>query len=102
MSFQDSLIASKILADAGMDSIEVSGGGHADLVKSKADESYFRDYAMELSQKISADIILTGGNRSLSVMQEIAENSRVRYFGFSRPLVSDPEFISKLCPSDDR
>jgi 2,4-dienoyl-CoA reductase-like NADH-dependent reductase (Old Yellow Enzyme family) len=96
LTYEDSLFVSKRLAEAGIDAIEVSGGGHGQVPTSKASESYFRRYAMELAQQVEAAIILTGGNRSLDVMQEIAENSRVQFFGFSRPLMQNPRYVQDL------
>lgn len=79
-----------------MDAIEVSGGAYAQNPTSPETESYFRKYAMELAAQVSIPVILTGGNRSLRVMQQIADNSNVQYFGFSRPLMRDTAFVKTL------
>lgn len=96
LTYADSLRVSQMLSAAGIDAIEVSGGDYFHNSRTKETESYFRDYAMELSGLVSTPVILTGGNRTLKVMQQIADSSRVRYFGFSRPLMQDPSFIRLL------
>lgn len=96
LTFHESLQVSKKLADMGIDAIEVSGGNCERKTTSPETESYFRDYAIKLSEMVPTPIILTGGNRSIAVIQQIADNSNVRYFGFSRPLLRDPNYIQKL------
>ena len=96
LTYADSLKVSQMLARSGIDAIEVSGGNYFHNSQSKETESYFRDYAMELSGLVSTPVILTGGNRTLKVMQQIADTSGVRYFGFCRPLMQDPNYIRLL------
>ncbi len=102
LTYEDSLFVSRRLAGVGIDAIEVSGGGHGQVPTSKETESYFRRYAMELSQQVETAIILTGGNRSLDVMQQIADTSRVAYFGFSRPLMQNPRYVQDLMATAEK
>lgn len=92
----DSLIASQMLAATGINAIEVSGGNMFQVPKSEDSEAYFKSYAIELASRVNIPVILTGGNRSLSVMQKIADSTKVTFFGFSRPLFKNPRFINDL------
>lgn len=102
LTYTESLEFSKMLADAGIDAIEVSGSDFFQNPSSKEAESYFINYAMELSELVSTPIILTGGNRGLEFMEKISDNSHVQYFGFSRPLLSDSNFVKKLEEANKR
>lgn len=94
LSTEESFTVPKMLSDAGIDAIEISGG---EWRKHKVNErNYYKDAAIELSKRIPTPIILTGGNRELNAMQEIAQNSNVKFFGFARPLMIDPNYINKL------
>lgn len=92
---EDSLEAAKIFAREGMDGIEVSGGKLFQMPDSPETESYFKDYGIRLAREVHIPILLTGGNRSLPVMEEILKEG-VSMFGFSRPLLEDPDYIGKL------
>jgi len=92
----DSLVASQLLLKNGVDVIEVSGGNLMQDASTPETQSYFRNYAAELRKLTGAPVILTGGNRSLSVMQQIAEESDVQFFGFGRPICQDPSYVMTL------
>lgn len=92
---EDALKAGKILGEI-VDVIEVSGGNLFQVPKTPEEESYFKDFAMALSRETRGAVALTGGNRSLEVMEEIKKKSKVALFGFSRPLLEDPGYIGKL------
>ena len=49
-----------------------------------------------LAELIDKPVILTGGLRELAQLEEISRSSKVNLFGFSRPLITDPGFISTL------
>ena len=93
---EDSLYISKMLAEAGIDAIEVSGGGWKNHPAASDAVPYYADYAAELAKMVQTPVILTGGNRKLEDMQKIADTSGVKYFGFCRPLMADTEFVKKL------
>lgn len=79
-----------------VDIIEISGGKPQHPIYTSKDESYYQSFAKQLAKLIDIPIILTGGNRSLSVMEEIASTSSVQFFGFCRPLLKDVAYVSHL------
>lgn len=109
LTSEESIIVSKILEEAGIDGIEVSGGNDSSpnviknnlgairtkVVFSKDRESYFRDHAARLAQVVSIPVILTGGNRHIEVMDEILGDTNIAYFGLGRPMISEPDLINK-------
>jgi 2,4-dienoyl-CoA reductase-like NADH-dependent reductase (Old Yellow Enzyme family) len=106
------MYVAKKLEDLGIDAIEVSGGnGAIKKVRenglgagrgniSKQNESYFKEYATELSNRINIPVILVGGNRHLDVMQDLLNNSDIQYFSLARPLICEPDLINKWVTGD--
>ncbi|MBQ6774552.1 MAG: NADH:flavin oxidoreductase [Synergistaceae bacterium] len=93
----ESLEICKILADSGIDSIEVSGNGTSvSGVKAHINEAYFLDFAAELANIISVPVILVGGLRSLETMQKILDSTKIELLSLSRPLLREPDLPGKL------
>ncbi|HJO95341.1 MAG TPA: NADH:flavin oxidoreductase [Victivallales bacterium] len=91
------------LAELGVCMVELSGGNKENKdeswyrvkITNKNDESYFRNEAKKIAEKIDIPVILVGGNRSIDVMNQIAEESKVKFFSLSRPLLREPDLINK-------
>ncbi len=94
------------LAGKGIDAIDISGGPVFRAPKPDKDpsgfaedfigkESYFAGYAKEIADSIDAPVILVGGNRSVDVMEEILNSSRIEYMALGRPLLSEPDLVKK-------
>ncbi|WP_297633733.1 NADH:flavin oxidoreductase [uncultured Clostridium sp.] len=106
---EDSMYVAETLSKMGIDAVEVTGGNESikyvaennlgaartKVVMSKDKESYFKNYAIELSKRIDASVILIGGNRHLDVLSDIYENSNIKAFTLSRPLTCQPDLINK-------
>lgn len=114
LTSEESIVVSKMLEEAGIDAIEVTGGNDSSLYVvennldaarkkiafSKDKESYFKDHATKLTQVISIPVILTGGNRNVDVMGEILNSTNIEYFGLCRTLISEPNLINKWAEGD--
>jgi len=105
-TFEECKALSQGLASRGIDAVEISGGPVFRSPKPEKDpsnlpaesigkESYFYEYAKEIAEIVDVPVILVGGNRSTTVMNDILQNSRIGYFSISRPLLSEPDLISK-------
>lgn len=82
------------LAASGIDAIEISGN---QWTRYKANERlYYKTAAISLSELVDTPVILTGGIRTLSDMEQVYETSKVNLFGFSRPLLKNPAFLQTL------
>jgi len=109
LTSDESLEIAQILAKEGLDAVEVSGGNNSTksvatnnlgairtkVAISRENESYFKDYAIMLSEKVDIPVILTGGNRHYDVMDKLLQTSKISYFGLARPLISEPDLINK-------
>ena len=86
-----------MLADAGIDSIEVSGNGTSvGGIKAGVNEGYFGNFAAKLAQEVKIPIICVGGWRSRHVIEDFLNKTRVELISLSRPLVREPDFPKKL------
>lgn len=93
----ESLEICKLLADNGIDSIEVSGNGTSvEGIKPHVNEAYFLSFAAELADKISVPVILVGGLRSIETMQNILDNTNIQLLSLSRPLLREPDLPDKF------
>ena len=74
----------------GVNAIDISGTNPIRTGLDSADkQSYFLPYAERVALKIP--VILTGGNRSIESLEQIAKKGKVQFFGFARPLVREPD-----------
>lgn len=88
----DSLEICAILADNGIDSIEVSGNGTSRQgIRTPEDEAYFGLFAMRLAEAVAVPVILVGGLRSRNVMEVLLRNSKIELLSLSRPLIRQPD-----------
>lgn len=94
LTLDDFLIMGKELADAGIDAIEISGG---DWGSRKPDEhAYYKEAAIKLGEMTDTPIILTGGIRNIEVISKLADESKIKFFGLSRPLMRFPDFVNRM------
>lgn len=99
---EESLEVIQLLAEAGMDLIEVSGGTYEraammgrKLKKSTQQrEAYFADFIVKARQVTKAPLLLTGGFRSLDVMAAALRNDELDFIGIARPFAVKP-FLAK-------
>lgn len=86
---EDYLYLAKNLSDRGIDGIEVSGMWAAHKPK---DRMYYREAATKIAEAVSCKVIQTGGNREFEAMSEVLNGTKVEYFGFARPFISQPDW----------
>lgn len=103
---KESIAICKLLVDAGVDAIEVSGmNATVDKIRPGEMEGYFATFAKELKKDISVPIILTGGHRSIEHMELLLADDACDMFSIARPLIREPGLIYRwktgdLKPSD--
>ncbi|MBR0262001.1 MAG: NADH:flavin oxidoreductase [Selenomonadaceae bacterium] len=94
---EESLKICKLLVDAGIDSIEVSGNGTSVRgIKAGVNEGYFADFATRLAEEVNVPIILVGGLRSRQTMERILNRTKIELLSLSRPLVREPDLPKKF------
>lgn len=94
---EESLAMCKLLCDAGIDSIEVSGNGTSVAgIRPHKNEAYFAPFASRLAEEVDTPIILVGGMRSLDTMEEALNNTKIELISLSRPLLREPDLPNKM------
>ena len=99
----------KELEKAGACAIEVSGGifEAGDImsqphINSKDREAYFRRYSRAIKDEVNIPIILVGGIRSLTIMNEILHKGYADMISMSRPFIKEPDLVKKLKYHDQK
>ena len=101
LTVQDFLVSCKLMVDAGIDAIEVSGNGTTHTgIKAGRNEGYFRAAAMSLAALVDVPIVLVGGLRSIEKINQILEETQIQYVSLSRPLVREPNLIQRWLDGD--
>lgn len=111
-SEDDSATVAGWLQEAGVDLIEVSGGNYEQprmidfnrkdpLAAGKREstirrEAYFLDFVPKLRAKVTIPVMVTGGFRTVSAMENAIANDGVDMIGLGRPLVIDPDGARKI------
>jgi 2,4-dienoyl-CoA reductase-like NADH-dependent reductase (Old Yellow Enzyme family) len=118
LGLEESLQVGRMLANAGLDAIELSGGlltggklsPSRSGIKSEEQEAYFREDAQSFKNEINIPLILVGGIRSLEVAERLVEDGVADYLSMSRPFIREPALINRwkagdrqraLCKSDN-
>ena len=89
-----------MMEEMGLDGIEISGGVGASSVrkgiKNASKEAYFRPYIQLARQKTNLPLIIVGGMRSKTVMEEVLSSGDADFVAICRPLINDPNFPNLL------
>lgn len=110
LSLEDSIQAVKLLAQAGFNAVELSGGlltgGKLSPtrlgINSEDKEAYFKDDAWAFKKAIDIPLILVGGIRSIEVAEKLVESSVADYLSMSRPFIREPNLIKRWQSGDRR
>jgi 2,4-dienoyl-CoA reductase-like NADH-dependent reductase (Old Yellow Enzyme family) len=108
LTLEDSLQAASLLAENGIDAIELSGGiltggklSPSRLgIKTEEKEAYFQQDAAAFKKQIHVPLILVGGNRSFQVAERLVEDGVADYLSMSRPLIREPGLINRWKSGD--
>lgn len=110
LTLEDSLRVGRMLADAGLDAIELSGGlltgGKLSPSRPKIDtedkEAYFQEEARSFKEHIDIPLILVGGTRSFEVAERLVYDKVTDYISMSRPFIREPDLINRWKAGDHR
>jgi len=105
LSSEKMIEATKLFVEAGVDSVEMSGGtGLSELEqqpvrtidpKTEKDEVYYRSAAIKFREQVAIPLMLVGGIRSFSVAEKLVQDGITDYIAMSRPLISEPDLIKR-------
>ena len=94
---EESLDMCKLLCPAGLDSIEVSGNGTSVAgIRPHKNEGYFVPFAAKLAEEVNTPVIIVGGMRSLDVMEDVLNKTKIELISLSRPLIREPDLPNKM------
>lgn len=107
LTVDESLQVARMLADQGLDAIELSGGLLTNKklspirtgIKTEEDEAYFSPEARRFKD-INIPLILVGGIRSFSVAERLVKDEVADYISMSRPLIREPDLINRWKSGD--
>lgn len=103
LSPADSLAICRACAEAGIDSIEVSGAGTSvSGIRAGVNEAYFKDFALVLAEETDVPVILVGGHRSPENMEKVLNEGKIECLSLSRPLVREPDLPDRWRNGDTR
>ncbi len=108
LTLEDSIIAAGLLADAGLDAIELSGGllfsrklsPSRPRIDSEEKEAYFREELRAFKKQTRIPLILVGGNRSFDVAERLVAEGSADYISMSRPFICEPDLIARWQAGD--
>lgn len=101
----ESVQVALMLQDEGVDFIEVSGGNFEEPKayeytskngSTQVREAYFLDYAFAIKAALNIPLMVTGGFRSASVMNDAIVSGKTDLIGMGRPFIIEPGFATKL------
>lgn len=105
---EDSLQAASLLAEAGIDAIELSGGlmtsgklsPNRQGINSEGKEAYFKEEGRVFKRQIGIPFILVGGIRSFEVAERLLKDEVADYISMSRPFIREPGLINRWQAGD--
>lgn len=101
---EESLEVVEILSAEGMDLIEISGGTYEQSVMILGNkkqstierEAYFIDYIEKARKVTKVPLMLTGGFRTVTVMEEALAGGELDIIGIARPFAIQPDFPNEI------
>jgi 2,4-dienoyl-CoA reductase-like NADH-dependent reductase (Old Yellow Enzyme family) len=119
LELPEALEVGALLASAGIDAIELSGGTGASGklrpirtgIQREEQEAYFESAAKEFRKRVDVPLLLVGGIRSFSVAERIVSQNIADCISMSRPFIREPDLVNRwksgdrsraTCLSDNR
>lgn len=103
LEFNEGKKAARLLANLGFDSLEISQGlrgaryegtEYRSHINSLGKEAYYRNCCRVIKGQVDIPVMMVGGLRTLSLMQEIIQNEEADLISLCRPLICEPTLIN--------
>jgi len=101
----DMLRVAALLAEAGVDAVEMSGGTVINPQETHCarkvhptrpeEEVYYREAATAFKAAVTLPLILVGGIRSLAMAEQLIADGTADLIAFGRPLIAEPGLIRR-------
>ncbi len=110
LTLEDSLLATGLLVQEGVDAVELSGGMLTERklspvrpwIDSVEKEAYFQEEAREFRKVLDVPLILLGGIRSFEVAEKLVNEGTADFISMSRPFIREPGLINRWKSGDLR
>jgi 2,4-dienoyl-CoA reductase-like NADH-dependent reductase (Old Yellow Enzyme family) len=105
MSFKEGIETCRQMVEAGIDSIEISGGvGNAPLSikENEIDKTPFRERTAEVKKAVSVPIAVVHGIRSLNMAEDIVASGDADMVSMCRPFIREPQLVLRWEQGDTR
>jgi 2,4-dienoyl-CoA reductase-like NADH-dependent reductase (Old Yellow Enzyme family) len=105
ISLQEGIMMAEMMADMGIDGIEVSRGISEDggtevfgdgVPGGVPEQAYNRAAAKEIKRRVDVPVFVVGGITDPVVMEDIVGKGDADYISMSRALIADPEFPNQI------
>jgi 2,4-dienoyl-CoA reductase-like NADH-dependent reductase (Old Yellow Enzyme family) len=105
----DALKVGKMLAEAGLDALEISGGvltggrmSPSRMVKNEEQEAYFKNEARAFRKELDIPLILVGGMRSFETAEKLLDDGTADFISMCRPFIREPDIVNRWKSGDRR
>lgn len=88
-TLQDSIKAAKLLEEAGIDLLDISGGLCGYMRPDCKEEGYFNEITEAIQEVIDIPVILTGGIIEARTAEMLLQNKKADFIGVGRALLKD-------------
>ncbi|WP_372405329.1 2,4-dienoyl-CoA reductase [Streptomyces luteireticuli] len=101
LSETESLDVAAVLADTGIDLLEITGGNYAEPAMEGVHHGphqgpYFADYAAKVRDRVNVPLMLTGGLRTRATMERLVRDGAVDAVGIARPMAFVPDYPARI------
>ncbi|CBL45706.1 Predicted NADH:flavin oxidoreductase [gamma proteobacterium HdN1] len=101
---EESMVVAEMLADGGLDLLEISGGtyeapemtGVNEKESTRQREAYFLRYAEQIRKRVSIPLMVTGGFRTAQGMADAVHSGATDIVGLGRSLVVEPDLCARV------
>lgn len=94
-TLEDGVEAARILEDAGIDLLDISGGFCGYLRPGVTGEGYFGELTAAIKKAVRIPVILTGGVVSAAGAEKLLQEDAADLIGVGRPIFRDAEWAKK-------
>ncbi len=92
-TIEDSVYASKALADAGVDMLNITGGMCRYTRQGHNEPGYFQDMSSAIKKAVSIPVMLTGGVKTLEDAETLLKNNAADLIGVGREILKNPYWL---------
>lgn len=99
VNIEDSIIAAKEFAKAGIEILDISGGFKGYLSPDSKEQGYFSPLTEAIKKEISIPVILTGGITDSEAAENLLADEKADLIGVGRAILNDSKWAEKTVES---